>query len=204
MRPLFGLPLGANLSLSRLAPSAADTGPGINMAVTAPSTHPEAGPVKFKPPSTTRMVVGAIGDAVAQWSGGKAIFTPALAAARERHEQTQAELMRRAGEFAMFKSKYDYERENPKPSQAQPYRFESNDGDVYEIGPEGQPRRLFDDPAPRLQWIPDGMGGGSWAAPPGMSGAPATTAPPPTSPIGKLTPITGGASPAGSRGFPVR
>lgn len=35
------------------------------------------------------------------------------------------------------------------PEQKAPYRFESNDGSIWEVGPDGQPRQLFQDsPAP--------------------------------------------------------
>ncbi|MGR4893339.1 hypothetical protein ACIPPQ_20130 [Sphingopyxis sp. LARHCG72] len=40
----------------------------------------------------------------------------------------------------------------PRPPEAKaPYRFESNDGSIWEVGPDGQPRQLFqDNPAPKV------------------------------------------------------
>ena len=48
--------------------------------------------------------------------------------------------------------------------------------------------------AARPQFIPDGMGGGQWAAPPMQGGMPR--------PVGKLTPIDGGPTPQASANFP--
>lgn len=38
---------------------------------------------------------------------------------------------------------------NPKPSTAQPYRFEDNAGNVWQVGPTGQPERIFTDSVPK-------------------------------------------------------
>lgn len=54
--------------------------------------------------------------------------------------------------FEDWKRQYDYERGNPKPSTAQPYRFKNNDGDLMELGPDGTPRMLFDDPREKTDW----------------------------------------------------
>jgi hypothetical protein len=110
--------------------------------------------------------------------------------------QAAQEQRKRAQEFADFTRKYDYQAAHPKPTA--PYRFEANDGDVYQIGADGKPQRVFDDPTPKMNFIPDGLGGGQWAAVP--SSAPSA----PTAPVGKLTPIEGGASPTGLRTFPLR
>lgn len=74
-------------------------------------------------------------------------------------QQRQAELEDYATKLRM-KQQYD-----PSPGP-QPYRWESNDGDVYELGQDGMPRRVFDDPTPKMSFIPDGMGGGQWIAVP--------------------------------------
>jgi len=108
-------------------------------------------------------------------------------------QQQQQYQRARIDKFADFTREYDYRVKNPMPSTAQPYRWEGNDGDVYELGADGKPRRLFDDPTPR--YVPDGVGGlamipGTGAA----SSAPVGT----VRPVGKLTPIGGAGSMAPS------
>jgi hypothetical protein len=53
---------------------------------------------------------------------------------------------------------------------AQPHYFEANNGDQYAIGPDGQPQKLFADPTPKMNFIPDGRGGGQWLAVPTNTG----------------------------------
>ncbi len=84
-------------------------------------------------------------------------------------------------DFAEFQRQYDYELAHPKPSTAQPYRFESNNGDVYQLDESGQPQRVFEDPTPKMNFIPDGLGGGNWVAVP--DAAPATTSPAAAPPV---------------------
>lgn len=65
-----------------------------------------------------------------------------------------------------------------------PHYWESNDGSLHMIGADGAPVEVYHDPTPKMNFIPDGMGGGSWVAVPTM---PSGTAP--SAPIGKITPI---------------
>lgn len=104
----------------------------------------------------------------------------------------------RGQEFEDWRQRYDYETAHPRPSTAQPYRWEGNDGDVYELGPDGQPRRLFDDPTPKMNFIPDGLGGGQWVSVP--SAAPGSLVPQP--PADGL-PAIGSVMPDPRRGGPA-
>lgn len=96
-----------------------------------------------------------------------------------------------------------WERANPKPSTAAPHYWETNNGSLGVIGPDGKPQIVYEDPTPKMNYIPDGLGGGQWVAVP--TSTPSVTAPTAPvgalKPVGKLTPITGGASHSGSRGF---
>jgi hypothetical protein len=99
-----------------------------------------------------------------------------------------------------------YQAQNRAP--AQPHYFEANNGDQYAIGPDGKPQKLFADPTPKMNFITDGMGGGDWFAVP-MTGAGGYAPPPtgaspavPTAPVGRITPIGGGAPSQGARNFP--
>jgi hypothetical protein len=65
-----------------------------------------------------------------------------------------------------------------------PHYWESNDGSLHAIDASGKVSELYHDPTPKMNFIPDGMGGGSWVAVPSL---PSGTAP--TQPIGPITPI---------------
>jgi len=64
-----------------------------------------------------------------------------------------------------------------------PHYWESNDGSLHAIGDDGKPVEVYHDPTPKMNFIPDGMGGGRWVAVPG------TGASAPTVPVGTVTPI---------------
>lgn len=112
---------------------------------------------------------------------------------RQRQEQDAAERQARLQDQITL---YDYERNNPKPSTAQPYRWEDNAGNVWELQPDGNTKRIFTDQAQRT-FLQDGQ----------MVTVPnpyLQTAP--IAPVGKLTPFDGGA-PQAPRPFaspPVR
>ncbi len=164
----FAMPRG----MFAARPPYATTGIGDGLA--APQL-PE--PPAYQRPSTGRMIVGGMGDVLQQWAGGRPTFAPAMQAQRQAAQEAAQYQRQRADQFTDWRDKQDYTRANPAP--AAPYRFTSNDGDVYEMGPDGQPKRLFDDPTPKMQYItakdpttgqtiitPVPMGGTSPAGPP--------------------------------------
>jgi len=114
-----------------------------------------------------RAIAGYLGDALLRQADMDPIYAPSMMMQqRAQMMARQAEAERRA-RFDDWRQQYDYERANPKPSTAQPYRWESNDGSLMELGPDGQPRKVYADPTPKMNFIPDGMGGGQWVAIPG-------------------------------------
>lgn len=120
----------------------------------------------FRAESPLWKVMGGIGDVLS----GDSRYTDGLMqqnmlTRKSLMEQAQAEA-ERAARRQDFMFEHDYKRNNPMPSDRAPYRWEGNDGDVYELGPDGQPKRIFDDPTPKMNFIPDGMGGGQWVAVP--------------------------------------
>lgn len=184
-RGLFGAPL-----LDQAA------GP---MVAAAAGQDPAQTPPAYQRPSTLQNIVGSIGDALATWGGGQAIYGPQQAAMRQAALQ-EAQRQRERGEnYADWERKEQWQRANPKPTA--PHYFESNDGDQYSIGPDGKPQRLFDDPDTKIeyQWVrnPDGT----------MSGIPiprggATPAPAGPPPGVTFTPLpAGGAPQPGARPF---
>jgi len=107
----------------------------------------------------------------------------------------------RQAKFEDWRQQHDYEVAHPKQQADDVFTRSLAAAGIDPASPQGQALyrqrvQTLANPAP--QWIPDGMGGGRFVAPPspgGMSG-------PPSAPVGKLTPMGGATS--GSRSFPIR
>lgn len=124
-----------------------------------------------------RRAAGIFSDFAAGLAGQQARYAPMLEQRRQAADAETAHQRQRAEAFTDWQQREDYQRENPMPSTAQPYRWESNDGDVYQLDPAtGQPARVFDDPTPRLVVGPDGR---YYPMNPGA----------PTAPVGGLRPV---------------
>jgi len=138
---------------------------GIGTPPTPPKAAPQAKRGLFAPGGTGRAIAGTIGDVLLQRGGLAPIYAPTMQA----QQKTLLDQAQRDAEHNEWISRQQWERQNPMPSTAQPYRWESNDGDVYQLDPNNQPQRVFDDPTPRMQFIPDGLGGGQWLPVPGAA-----------------------------------
>lgn len=73
----------------------------------------------------------------------------------QQHRADQAERLRQASlerdtDWQDWVRRQEYERANPKPSTAQPHRWEDNAGNVWQLGASGQPERIFTDTIPRM------------------------------------------------------
>lgn len=145
-------------------------------------TTPETLPVKhglagfidrlFNPTNS----LGQFGQALVASGGGP------LGNAMAYMMQSRAQSGKSDRDFADWKRQYDYEVGHPKPSTAGPHYWESNDGSLHAIGDDGQPKEIYHDPSPKMNFIPDGMGGGQWVAVPSL---PSQSG----SPVGKITPL---------------
>ena len=108
-------------------------------------------------------------------------------------------------EFTQWQRQYDYERNNPKPSTAQPYRWERNDGSVMELGADGTPRVLYEDPNKKTvtwQTVDNGDGTKSLIPVPLGGGVPAASAGLGNGDKPDWSKLGGGAG-NGTGGFPV-
>lgn len=151
-----------------------------------------------------RNIAGVIGDMLLQASGSRPMFLPMLMKQRQaEQERAQAEAQRQQ-QFEDWRQRFDYERANT-PVKNDAYRWRNNAGDLMEVGPDGQPRVVYDDPTDKLDWIKADNGDGTFtmvpvgpSGPVGQSG-PANQAPPPK-PVGKLRPL-GDAGSNASGGF---
>lgn len=101
-----------------------------------------------------------------------------------------------------------------QPKQVAPHYWETNDGSLGVVGPDGKPSILYQDPTAKISWMtadngdgtktlvpfgPNGplqQGGGGQVSPRAVGGNTSL----PTAPVGKLTPI-GGPTPRASAGF---
>lgn len=80
-------------------------------------------------------------------------------AVSDYHEQQRLPLLQQAQretEFADWQRRKQWERDNPMPSTADPYRTEDNAGNVWEMGADGQFKPVFVDPNDRT-FLQDGQ-----------------------------------------------
>lgn len=97
--------------------SAVRGSPQEPMAVDYPYAVP---PVPaYKSPGVARSIVGSIGDALQQWSGGQATFGPEMQRQRQYAQAVQQAQMQRAQAFADQKALYDYKAAHPGPTSLQ-------------------------------------------------------------------------------------
>lgn len=170
-----------------------------------PSPMPQAAEAQpQKPGFDWRKLLGVLGDSLSIAGGGQASYVPMMQEnmlrrqAQDYAEQTYQR--RRADENTDWQARQEWEVAN-KP--VTPYRWESNDGSLMELGADGQPRVAYKDPTPKINWVRADNGDGTFTMVPmgpngpinlnGQGGAPAA-------PKGKLTPYNGGqtATPSGT------
>jgi hypothetical protein len=101
-----------------------------------------------------------------------------MAAVQQRRGSAGQHEQERAEHWQDWQRQYDYEVGHPKPSNAGPHYWESNDGSLHAIGDDGKPVEVYHDPTPKMNFIPDGMGGGSWVAVPNAAPGGASPNPP--------------------------
>lgn len=156
--------------------------------------------------------LGVLGDSLSIAGGGQASYVPMMQQQRLRRDaQDYAEQQyqrRRGDENQDWMARQEWERENPTPRA--PHYWETNDGSLGMIGPDGQPQIVFKDPTKKIQWMQVDNGDGTKQlipygpdGPLGQSATPPITAPQqgsPQRPKGKLTPYNGGqtATPSGT------
>lgn len=153
-------------------------------------------------------LIGVLGDSLSIAGGGQAMYVPNMIDQRNRQQAQQyAEQTyqrRRADDNADWMARQEWERANPAPTA--PYRWESNDGSLMELGPDGAPRVAYKDPTPKINWIRADNGDGTFTMVPmgpngpiNLNGGQAAPSGAPTAPRGKLKPYGGqSATPTGN------
>lgn len=94
-------------------------------------------------------IMGSIGDALREANGLEASYGPSMMLQRQQQLAAQRQQQDREYDWQDWQRKQEWERANPKPSTAQPYRWEDNAGNVWEYGQDGQPKRIFTDTVPK-------------------------------------------------------
>lgn len=104
--------------------------------------------------------LGQFGQALVASSGGP--LGNAMALLMQQHQQAGKD----GRDFEAWKRQYDYEVAHPKPSSAGPHYWETNNGSLFKLDDTGNPVEVYHDPSPKMNFIPDGTGGGQWIAVP--------------------------------------
>ncbi len=127
----------------------------------APQTPPAPVPSK-----TDRIFdfLGQAGDTLMALSGSPGAVALAQQHANERRLQQQDQLqnnrlqLQQQGQMQQWIAQQEWKRANPEP--VQPHYWETNDGSLGIVGPDGKPQILYQDPTPKVNWItadnPDG------------------------------------------------
>lgn len=170
----------------------------------APAEMTAEGVPQFAKPNTLQTIAGIIGDTLSTAGGGQASFLPGLAMQRQLQVQGQQAAAKRAGEFSDFTKRHDYEVAHPKGNDGTALR--QNYEYLKTINPAAAEDYLRTQTSapPIVQQNPDGT---KTVYPAGLvpqSGAAPQRQvlqqlPPGVKPIG-----AGGATPNGSRTFPIR
>ena len=99
--------------------------------------------------------LGVLADTLAGAAGREGPYAAQMQAQRQQEAAAQQAQAQREASMQDWRTKFDYERANPAPKD--PYRFEDNAGNVWQMGPDGQPQRIFTDQAPKQYMFNGGM-----------------------------------------------
>lgn len=182
--------------------------PGYGDYRAAPGTGPiqqDATVPSYVKPSTGRMIIGSVGDALTEWAGGQGTFLPGLQMRQQAAEQAAMYQRKRADDFADWTQRQEYEAAHPKAQAEDNFTRTLRNAGIDPSSPEAMAlyrQKALTDASPAPNFVSDGAGGGRWVTPPspgmGMGAAP-------QAPVGKLTPLSGGGAPrGGARSFPIR
>lgn len=155
---------------------------------------------QFQKPNTLQTIAGILGDTLSTVGGGQASFLPGLAQQRQLQSQAQMAAAKRTADFGDFTARHDYEVAHPKSPADDVFTRTLSAAGISPDSPEAVAlyrKRAETLANPTPQWVPDGFGGGKFIAPGGAGSAP-------QAPVGRLTPMQGGAVPNGPRTFPIR
>lgn len=196
---------GGLFGSSPMQPPYATPGIGDGMTAARQPMAP-AKPKFFGEGGVGRAIAGNIGDFLLQYSGMNPIYQPAMQQRQAMaYDQQQRETQRRQG-LEDWMARQEWERANPSPRA--PHYWETNDGSLGMVGPDGKPSILYQDPNDKIQWMQVDNGDGTKTVVPYNSKGPLGQQPQapsqaqgaPQRPVGKLKPY-GGPSATPTGGF---
>lgn len=161
-----------------------------------PDRIPPAKPSAWGQGGKAWQILGVVGDALQTADGGRPTFLPQMLDLQERtaaeKRQLDAYNRKRADDWTDFQRERDYEVAHPKPTEDAFTRAMAEAG-IQPGTPEyvalaKQRAQMLTQP---VQLVPDGMGGVTAVRPNAL----------PTGPVGKLTPLSGGAAPTATVPF---
>lgn len=181
----------------------------------AATASPDAAPVQvaatvptYKKPSLGNLLIGTIGDTLSQIGGGRGNYLPGLQRQQMMVTEAAQAQQNRANDYADWVRKEQYKAANPGPQEDDAFTRAAKAAGIMPGTPEWaqinrQRAATLASPAPNF--VSDGAGGGRWIQAPSpalLSGGGGTgNPPPPTGPVGKLTPLGAGGASLGTRSF---
>ena len=185
--------------ISLMAPEAMPTqGSAMSALQPMPGIEPKQ-PRFFDKNGGWRDALGILGDALAGAAGQPGVYAQMKLNERLHQRALDDEARRQSAQWELWKRQQDYTWANKPRDPRQPHFWESNDGSLMALGDDGKPVKVYDDPTPKMNFIPDGMGGGQWVAVPTSAPNQASNRPK----IGDVIrdPRTGGGSGNATGGF---
>jgi hypothetical protein len=119
--------------------------PGLG-GLAGPAPAPPTGP-KHKGAS----VLGVIADALAGAAGQAGPYAAMVQQRRQQERQDEMYQRQRQDGMSDWLAKQAWERANPSPRA--PHYWETNDGSLAMVGPDGKPSVLYKDPTPKTETI---------------------------------------------------
>lgn len=97
-----------------------------------------------------RAIAGNVGDFMLQYSGMKPIYGPSVQARQEEAARLREASLKRSTDLEDYEAKKKIDQ---RYAATAPYRWRNNDGDLMELGADGQPRVAYNDPTDKIDWI---------------------------------------------------
>lgn len=102
--------------------------------------------------------LGVLADGLAGAAGQPGQYAAGLRREKELQRQDSLYQRQRADQMTDWQAKQAWKLANPDP--VTPHYWETNDGSLGVVGPDGKPQLLYKDPTPKIDWItannPDG------------------------------------------------
>lgn len=200
-RGLFGAPMADPTAMAGAGVLPGETPSFMPDQANLPAL-PQQKPGFFARNGVGVQILGGLSDGVLAATGGRPVFGPAMDARRQREQALADEQRQLAQQYGLI----DYKAQHAPPPA--PHYWETNDGSLAMVGPDGKPQVLYKDPTPKINWITADNGDGTKSMIPVGPNGPMTAQQPQAAgggqlPQGFTVRKSGGAAPSGPGGFPL-